>query len=88
MSWSTSSRQVRRKPRCSRRPLGGGGDCGQQVTALRKDSKGLVGSHGAGGGGSMMSMDAIVNAGFTIANFTHTSGNPSASKVYRASESF
>jgi hypothetical protein len=33
----------------------------------------------------MMSMDAIVNAGFTIANFTDTSGNPSASKVYRAS---
>jgi succinyl-CoA synthetase beta subunit len=31
-----------------------------------------------------MSMDAIVNAGFTIANFTDTSGNPSASKVYRA----
>ena len=51
---------------------------------LAKDSKGLVGFHGAGGGGSMMSMDAIVNAGFTIANFTDTSGNPSASKVYRA----
>jgi succinyl-CoA synthetase beta subunit len=49
-----------------------------------KTSKGLVGFHGAGGGGSMMSMDAIVNAGFTIANFTDTSGNPSASKVYRA----
>jgi succinyl-CoA synthetase beta subunit len=32
----------------------------------------------------MMSMDAIVNAGFTIANFTDASGNPSASKVYRA----
>lgn len=48
-------------------------------------SRGLVGFHGAGGGGSMMSMDAIVNAGFTIANFTDTSGNPSASKVYRAS---
>src|SRR5260370_28791010 len=32
----------------------------------------------------MMSMDAIVNAGFAIANFTDTSGNPSASKVYRA----
>jgi hypothetical protein len=32
-----------------------------------------------------MSMDAIVNAGFTIANFTDTSGNPSAPKVYRAS---
>jgi succinyl-CoA synthetase beta subunit len=56
----------------------------QLATAAAKDSKGLVGFHGAGGGGSMMSMDAIVNAGFTIANFTDTSGNPSASKVYRA----
>jgi succinyl-CoA synthetase beta subunit len=57
----------------------------QLATAAAKESKGLVGFHGAGGGGSMMSMDAIVNAGFTIANFTDTSGNPSASKVYRAS---
>src|SRR2546426_3550961 len=56
----------------------------QLATTAAKDSKGLVGFHGAGGGGSMMSMDAIVNAGFTIANFTDTSGNPSASKVYRA----
>src|SRR5438132_3142159 len=56
----------------------------QLTTVAAKDSKGLVGFHGAGGGGSMMSMDAIVNAGFTIANFTDTSGNPSASKVYRA----
>jgi succinyl-CoA synthetase beta subunit len=56
-----------------------------QLTATAaKGSKGLVGFHGAGGGGSMMSMDAIVTAGFTIANFTDTSGNPSASKVYRA----
>jgi succinyl-CoA synthetase beta subunit len=56
----------------------------QLATTAPKTSKGLVGFHGAGGGGSMMSMDAIVNAGFTIANFTDTSGNPSASKVYRA----
>jgi succinyl-CoA synthetase beta subunit len=57
----------------------------QLATTAPKESKGLAGFHGAGGGGSMMSMDAIVNAGFTIANFTDTSGNPSASKVYRAS---
>src|SRR6266403_1241048 len=57
----------------------------QLATTAPKESKGLVGFHGAGGGGSMMSMDAIVNTGFTIANFTDTSGNPSASKVYRAS---
>src|SRR2546430_16325571 len=57
----------------------------QLATTAPKGSKGLVGFHGAGGGGSMMSMDAIVNAGFTIANFTDTSGDPSASEFYRAS---
>jgi len=31
-----------------------------------------------------MSMDAVLNRGFKIANFTDTSGNPPASKVYRA----
>lgn len=56
----------------------------QMNTQPAPGSKGLVGFHGAGGGGSMMSMDAITNEGFTIANFTDTSGNPSAAKVYRA----
>ncbi len=49
-----------------------------------EDSRGLIGFHGAGGGGSMMSMDAIARLGFTPANFCDTSGNPSAAKVYRA----
>jgi len=44
----------------------------------------LVGFHGAGGGGSMMSMDALNGAGFAPANFTDTSGNPSSAKVYAA----
>src|SRR5436190_10291835 len=56
------------------------------ATTAPELSNGLIGFHGAGGGGSMMLMDAIVNAGFTIANFTDTSGNPSASKVYRAAQ--
>lgn len=47
-------------------------------------SPGLAGFHGAGGGGSMMSMDAITRRGFALANFCDTSGNPSAAKVYRA----
>jgi len=47
-------------------------------------SAGYIGFHGAGGGGSMMSMDAAMRAGFKLANFTDTSGNPSAAKVYRA----
>lgn len=56
----------------------------QLNTDADEGTKGLIGFHGAGGGGSMMSMDAITNVGYTIANFTDTSGNPSASKVYRA----
>ena len=49
-----------------------------------EEGKPKIGFHGAGGGGSMMSMDAITKAGFAIANFTDTSGNPSVAKVYRA----
>jgi succinyl-CoA synthetase beta subunit len=47
-------------------------------------AKRLIGFHGAGGGGSMMSMDAITRLGFQPANYCDTSGNPSAAKVYRA----
>jgi succinyl-CoA synthetase beta subunit len=56
----------------------------QMNTQAAPGSKGLIAFHGAGGGGSMMSMDAITAEGFTIANFCDTSGNPSAAKVYRA----
>ena len=56
----------------------------QLNTEADTNSKGLIAFHGAGGGGSMMSMDAITAEGFTIANFCDTSGNPSAAKVYRA----
>ncbi|MGD8598782.1 MAG: acetate--CoA ligase family protein [Anaerolineae bacterium] len=45
---------------------------------------GYIGFHGAGGGGSMMSMDAIMRQGYKLATFVDTSGNPPASKVYRA----
>jgi succinyl-CoA synthetase beta subunit len=46
--------------------------------------QGYVGFHGAGGGGSMMSMDAVLRQGYQLASFVDTSGNPPASKVYRA----
>jgi succinyl-CoA synthetase beta subunit len=55
----------------------------QMVEGFQK-GEGVIGFHGAGGGGSMMSMDAVINEGFRIANFVDTSGNPPASKVYRA----
>ncbi|NIM57474.1 MAG: succinyl-CoA synthetase subunit beta, partial [Candidatus Aminicenantes bacterium] len=37
----------------------------------------FIGFHGAGGGGSMMSMDAVLKRGFKLANYCDTSGNPS-----------
>ena len=46
----------------------------------------VVGFHGAGGGGSMMAMDALGQHGLELANFTDTSGNPPASKMYRAAK--
>ena len=49
-----------------------------------KKGQGYVGFHGAGGGGSMMSMDALTAYGYKPANFCDTSGNPPASKIYRA----
>lgn len=47
---------------------------------------GYIGFHGAGGGGSMMAMDALQRGGFKIPNFTDTSGNPPSSKIYRAAK--
>lgn len=55
-----------------------------RLSEAGSSSRGLIGFHGAGGGGSMMSMDAITAKGFSIANFCDTSGNPSPAKVYRA----
>jgi succinyl-CoA synthetase beta subunit len=51
-----------------------------------KHGEGVIGFHGAGGGGSMMSMDAVLARGYRLANFVDTSGNPPASKVYRAAK--
>ncbi len=48
--------------------------------------EGYIGFHGAGGGGSMMSMDAVLCQGYKVATFVDTSGNPPASKVYRAAK--
>jgi len=42
-----------------------------------------VGFHGMGGGGSMLGADALIRHGFKIANYADTSGNPTATKVYR-----
>lgn len=48
--------------------------------------EGYIAFHGGGGGGSIMGMDALMRHGFKLLNFCDTSGNPSASKVYRAAK--
>lgn len=55
----------------------------QLAEGFKKDA-GYIGFHGVGGGGSMMAMDVLMRAGFKPANFVDTSGNPPASKIYRA----
>ena len=57
----------------------------QMAEEIPEEEK-YIGFNGAGGGGSMMSMDAVLNKGFKLANYCDTSGNPSASKVYRAAK--
>ncbi|MFH1727851.1 MAG: ATP-grasp domain-containing protein [Pseudomonadota bacterium] len=57
-----------------------------QTEIQRSKGEKYLGFHGAGGGGSMMAMDAILNEGYKVVNFCDTSGNPPASKVYRAAK--
>jgi len=50
------------------------------------EGEGYVGFHGMGGGGAMLGADALARHGFKIANYADTSGNPTASKVYRVAK--
>ena len=48
-----------------------------------KAGEGYLGFHGLGGGGAMLGADALMRHGLKLANYAETSGNPTASKVYR-----
>jgi succinyl-CoA synthetase beta subunit len=58
------------------------------IAQMVSEVKGLgyVGYHGLGGGGAILGVDAITRQGLKIANYADTSGNPPASKVYRAAK--
>jgi succinyl-CoA synthetase beta subunit len=45
---------------------------------------GYIAFHGIGGGASMLAADALIQRGLKLATYVDTSGNPTASKVYRA----
>jgi succinyl-CoA synthetase beta subunit len=54
----------------------------QMVTDFQP-GEGVVGFHGLGGGGAMLGADALFRHGLKLADYADTSGNPTASKVYR-----
>lgn len=54
-----------------------------QLATDFKPGESYVGFHGIGGGGAMLGADALVRHGLKLANYADTSGNPTASKVYR-----
>lgn len=54
-----------------------------QMTRDFQAGEGVVGFHGLGGGGAMLGADALFRHGLKLANYADTSGNPTASKVYR-----
>lgn len=45
---------------------------------------GYIAFHGIGGGACMLAADALMRRGLKLATYVDTSGNPAASKVYRA----
>jgi len=51
-----------------------------------KETVGTIGYHGMGGGGAMLGVDGLNKQGLKVADFADTSGNPPASKVYRAAK--
>lgn len=60
----------------------GTGFFAQLVTEF-KENETYVGFHGIGGGGSMLGAAALMSRGIKIANYTDTSGDPPASKIYK-----
>jgi len=53
------------------------------MTRNFKPGEGVIGFHGIGGGAAMLGADALLRHGLKLANYADTSGNPTASKVYR-----
>jgi succinyl-CoA synthetase beta subunit len=47
---------------------------------------GYIGYHAISGGAAFLAADSLTRHGFTLANFAETSGNPTASKVYRCAK--
>jgi len=53
---------------------------------IKGECFGTIGYHGMGGGGAMLGVDGLNKHGLRVPDFADTSGNPPASKVYRAAK--
>ncbi len=56
----------------------------QLVPEIKEE--GYIGYHAIGGGGALLAADTLARQGLKLANFAETSGNPTASKVYRCAK--
>ena len=56
----------------------------QQVEDVSE--RGYVAYHAISGGGALLAADTLVRQGLKLANYAETSGNPTASKVYRCAK--
>jgi len=54
--------------------------------AIEITEKHYIGYHAIGGGGALLAADTLRRHGLKLANFAETSGNPTASKVYRCAK--
>ncbi|MFC1669622.1 ATP-grasp domain-containing protein [Spirochaetota bacterium] len=53
----------------------------QMVDDIKEE--GFLGFQGVGGGGAMLGASALIARGYKLANYADTSGDPTASKIYR-----
>ena len=58
----------------------------QMVNEAELRKGGYVGYHGIGGGAAILGVDALNKVGLKAAEYADTSGNPTASKVYRVAK--
>lgn len=58
----------------------------QMVGESELKKGGYIGYHGIGGGAAILGVDALNKVGLKVADYADTSGNPTASKVYRAAK--
>jgi succinyl-CoA synthetase beta subunit len=54
-----------------------------QMVDIPIEERGVIGYHGIGGGGAILGVDALLRHGLRVADYSDTSGNPTAAKCYR-----